>query len=95
MQPGGATVGAPPSFEPLPLAPGQWSRYKMTDDKGQPSFLTYKILSEESGAYWIETLHESYFGRTAAGERHRPGRPLRGLLPRSQRRAVGTVEEHG
>ena len=37
----------------------------MIDDKGQPSFLTYKVVGEEGGAFWIETLHESYFGRTA------------------------------
>ncbi len=55
----------PTSFEPMPLVAGQWSQYKMTDDKGQPSFLTYKILGEEAGATWIEVLHETYFGATA------------------------------
>src|SRR6185437_5913957 len=56
---------APATFEPLPLAAGQWSQYKMIDDQGQPSFLTYKVLGEEGGAFWIETLNETYFGRTA------------------------------
>jgi hypothetical protein len=65
LQSGGGTIAAPPSFEPMPLVAGQWSQYKMVDDKGQPSFLTYKVLGEEGGAFWIETLHESYFGRTA------------------------------
>jgi hypothetical protein len=65
LQGAGAVVPAPATFEPLPLAAGQWSQYKMVDDKGNPSFLTYKVLGEEGGAYWIETLHESYFGRTA------------------------------
>lgn len=59
-----AAVPPPASFEPLPLAPGQWSQYKMVDDKGQPSFLTYKILGQEAGATWIEILHETYFGAT-------------------------------
>jgi hypothetical protein len=65
LQGGAGVVPAPAGFDPLPLAAGQWSQYKMVDDKGQPSFLTYKVLGEEGGAYWIETLHESYFGRTA------------------------------
>jgi hypothetical protein len=62
----GTSTAVPPpsSFEPLPLAAGQWSQYKMTDDKGQPSFLTYKILGQEAGATWIEILHETYFGAT-------------------------------
>ena len=65
LQAGGAVVPAPATFDPLPLAPGQWSQYKMVDDKGQPSFMTYKVVGEEGGAYWIETLHETYFGRNA------------------------------
>lgn len=65
LRPVSGTIPAPPSFEPLPLVAGQWSQYKMIDDKGQPSFLTYKVLGEEGGAFWIETLHESYYGRTA------------------------------
>ncbi len=58
-------VPPPASAEPMPLAAGQWAQYKMTDDKGQPSFLTYKVLGEEAGATWIEVLHETYFGATA------------------------------
>jgi hypothetical protein len=65
LQEGGTTVPAPPGFNPMPLAVGQWVQYKMIDEKGQPSFLTYKVLAAESGGFWIETLHESYFGRTA------------------------------
>jgi hypothetical protein len=65
LQSGGGAFPAPPSFDPMPLVGGQWSQYKMIDDKGQPSFLTYKVLGEEGGAFWIETLNESYYGRTA------------------------------
>jgi hypothetical protein len=65
LQGGGAAVPAPATFEPLPLAAGQWSQYKMVDDKGYPSFLTYKVLGQEGDAFWLETLNESYFGRTA------------------------------
>jgi len=64
LRSGGAAMPPPASFEPLPLAAGQWSQYKMTDDKGQPSFLTYKILGQEAGAFWIEVLNETYFGAT-------------------------------
>ena len=79
LQSGGGIIPAPATFEPLPLVAGQWSQYKMIDDKGQPSFLTYKVVGEEGGAFWIETLHESYFGRTAQkmllafGSRSDPG----------------------
>ena len=65
LQGNGAAMPAPASFEPLPLAAGQWSQDEMTDGDGQPSFLTYKVLGEEAGATWIEVLHETYFGATA------------------------------
>jgi hypothetical protein len=58
------SVPAPSSFEPMPLAAGQWSQYKMVDDKGRPAFLTYKILGEEGGAFWMEVVHDSYVGRS-------------------------------
>jgi hypothetical protein len=63
LGPGSNAVPAPAGFEPMPLAAGQWSQYKMTDDEGQPSFLTYKIVGEEGGAYWLEILNERYTGR--------------------------------
>jgi hypothetical protein len=65
LQEGGTSVPAPPGFEPMPLSVGQWVQYRMIDDKGRPSLLTYKVLAREAGAFWIETLHETYFGRTA------------------------------
>jgi hypothetical protein len=65
LQEGGTTVPAPPGFDPMPVSVGQWVQYKMIDDKGQPSFLTYKVFGAEADAFWIETLHETYFGRTA------------------------------
>jgi hypothetical protein len=60
-----ASTSTPPptAFEPMPIAAGQWSQYKMVDDKGQPSFLTYKILAEEGGAYWMEMVNDTYSGR--------------------------------
>jgi hypothetical protein len=66
LQAASTTVPAPSAdaFAPLPLVPGQWVQYKMTSDKGEPSFLTQKILGEEAGAFWFETVNDSYQGRT-------------------------------
>jgi hypothetical protein len=55
---------APAGFQPLPFAAGQWTRHKLVDDKGQPSFMTYKILSQEADAFWLEIVTEAYTGRT-------------------------------
>jgi hypothetical protein len=55
---------APTGFAPLPFQAGQWTQHKMIDDNGNPSFLTYKIVGEDAGAFWIETVTESYSGRT-------------------------------
>lgn len=65
LREGSNIVPAPPGFDPMPLAPGQWAQYRMVDEKGQPSVLTYKVIGKEGGAYWIETVHETYAGRTA------------------------------
>jgi hypothetical protein len=98
LQEAGKTVPAPPGFDPMPLATGQWVQYKMIDDKGRPSFLTYKVLAEQAGAYWIETLHETYFGRTAQkmliafGSRTDPNRiEVRALVVLDQRGNVTLV----
>lgn len=45
------------------LKAGTWALYKLTNNKQRPSLVTYKILSEDHGAYWIETISESYTGR--------------------------------
>jgi hypothetical protein len=79
MKPATAVMPAPTGFEPMPLAVGQWSQYKMVDDKGQPSLLTHKIVGQEGGAYWLEMVHETYSGRmvqkmlVAFGNRMDPG----------------------
>jgi len=66
LQPGSAATPAPAPgvFAPMPFAAGQWTQYKMTDDKGQPSFLTQKIIGQEADAVWLESVNESYTGRT-------------------------------
>ena len=61
LQAGAVVVPAPAPgvFAPLPLAVGQWSQYKMTNDKNEPSFLTYKIVGQDGDAIWIEMVNES------------------------------------
>jgi hypothetical protein len=63
LKAGEAAFPAPSGFVPMPLAVGQWTQHKMVND-GSPSFMTYKIVGEEGGAYWVETVHESYAGKT-------------------------------
>jgi len=65
LQPGSTAVAspAPGMFAPMPFAVGQWTQYKMTDDKGQPSFLTQKIVGQEGDAVWLESVNEGYSGR--------------------------------
>lgn len=64
LQAPAATFPAPGGFVPMALAPGQWTQHKVTGDKGEPGFLTYKVLAEENGATWVEVVNESYTGKT-------------------------------
>jgi hypothetical protein len=63
MLPSGVFFPAPVGLGPKPLAIGQWTQHKVTSDKGQASLLTYKIVGEEGGAYWVEIANESYYGK--------------------------------
>lgn len=63
LHPSGQRYEAPSAPDPMPLAVGQWSRYKLVDNDGQPGFLTYSIVGEEGGAWWLEMVNESYTGR--------------------------------
>jgi hypothetical protein len=65
LQPGSTTIPAPGAgvFAPLPFAVGQWSQYKMINDKNEPSFLTYKIVGQEGDAVWLEMVNETYTGK--------------------------------
>ncbi|HXI55808.1 MAG TPA: hypothetical protein VNO55_07100 [Polyangia bacterium] len=56
---------APTGFAPLPFQAGQWTQHKLIDDNGRPSFMTYKIVGEDAGAFWLETVTDTYTGRTA------------------------------
>jgi hypothetical protein len=62
---GGKQSFPPPTqFMPPPLAPGQWVQLKTVDDKGQPGFMTYKIVGADGDAFWIEMVHETYLGKS-------------------------------
>jgi hypothetical protein len=45
----------PPDFEV-----GQWTKIKIVDKKGRPTVYTQKIVGEEGGAWWMETVTENY-----------------------------------
>jgi hypothetical protein len=62
---GNQTVEKPSASAPMPMAVGQWLTYKVISDKGEPSFLTMKLVGQESGAFWYETLSETYYGKHA------------------------------
>jgi hypothetical protein len=59
----GFPAPAPGMFAPMPFAVGQWTQYKMTNDKGEPSFLTQKIVGQDGDAVWLESVTESYQGK--------------------------------
>ena len=87
---------APASFEPMPLAVGQWARYKMVDEEGRPSIATYKIVGEEAGAHWIEFEQKSYYGENITlmlanlGNRRNPDTIE---IHRMKTKSDGTVQE--
>jgi hypothetical protein len=66
MSPSGLFFPAPSVFAPRPLAIGQWTQHKLTNAKGEQSFVTYKVVDRTSDAYWIEVANESYYGKTVA-----------------------------
>jgi hypothetical protein len=59
--PGPRNVDEVSSGHPVPLAVGQWIKYRMTDKKGEPSVYTYKIVGREGRALWLEYSMVSYY----------------------------------
>tara|TARA_R110002096_G_scaffold436085_1_gene667092 strand:+ start:8350 stop:9075 length:726 start_codon:yes stop_codon:yes gene_type:complete len=51
---------------PVGYQAGQWLQYKMLDDKGHPSIMTYKLIAEIDGGFAIETVSESYYATSAS-----------------------------
>lgn len=88
----------PVGFAPQPFAVGQWTQHKMVYDQ-QPSFLTTKVVGQVSDAYWIESLHETYSGRTVTkillsiSNRMDPSSvEIRGVVTKDRNGHVNTVE---
>ncbi len=42
---------------------GQWLQYKLLDENGRPTLMTYKLLAVLDGGYAVETVSESYYSR--------------------------------
>ena len=64
IRPPSNTVPFSGSPEPMPFSSGQWALYKLTKGGGPPSFVMYRILGEEAGAFWWEMESVSYAGRS-------------------------------
>ncbi|HEX3906207.1 MAG TPA: hypothetical protein VH853_25525 [Polyangia bacterium] len=56
-------VSAPRVFQPRPFAVGQWTQHWVVR-QGQPSFITTKIVGTKGDAFWVESVEETYFGKT-------------------------------
>jgi hypothetical protein len=54
------------SYSPMAFIVGQWTEHRITDDKGRASLVTYKLVGQESGAFWLEIVSETPNGREAA-----------------------------
>lgn len=70
---GGPAFTGPLGFAPKPLAVGQWTTFKMTDEDKKPSFLTHKITGQQGNAFWFETTSETYYGKTTTAILLDPG----------------------
>jgi len=64
IRPPSNTIPLSDSPAPTPFSSGQWALYKLTRDGGPPSFVMYRILGEEAGAFWWEVESVSYTGRS-------------------------------
>ena len=56
-------VAAPTGSQPHPFAVGQWTQHKVVDFRGEPRFLTAKIVAREGDSFWFETVLESDVGK--------------------------------
>ena len=93
LAPSGQGFPAPAGLAPKPIVVGQWTQHKLVSEKGELSLITYKIVGEEAGAYWVEVANESYYGKTvtklllAVGDRTSPST--------MEIRAVKTKDKNG
>jgi len=89
---------APTGFVPMPMAAGQWTQHKLTNENGEPSFITYKLVGQQGDAFVVETVHESYTGKTihqmvvAFGNRMDPGQiEIRALRTKDRKGRVNEI----
>lgn len=54
--PAGGEVARPAAAELAPFKIGQWSKYRINMDDGTSTEVTYKVVAEEGGAYWLEIV---------------------------------------
>lgn len=54
------------SYSPMSFAAGQWTQHRVTNDKGGPMLVTFKLVGQDAGGFWLETVTESYAGREVA-----------------------------
>jgi hypothetical protein len=52
----GGHIARPSSSELSAFAVGQWSKYRIEMDDGTKTEITYKIVAQEQGAYWLEIV---------------------------------------
>jgi hypothetical protein len=57
------TFPPPESFLPMAFVVGQWTQHLVVYGNGMRELLTYKLVGQENGGYWLETVTESYQGR--------------------------------
>lgn len=51
------------SFLPMAFVVGQWTEHRITYETGATALVTYKLVGQQDGAFWLETVSESYQGR--------------------------------
>ena len=57
---------APPAYDPMPWAGGQWIAQRTVDDKGNVAIQRVSVVGAESGGMWLEIDRQDYFHHTLA-----------------------------
>jgi hypothetical protein len=80
------------SYSPMSFAAGQWTQHRVQGDKGGVQLLTFKLVGQDAGGYWLETVSESDSGREVAkmhvfllGGRDSSGMEIRALRVKTGR----------
>jgi hypothetical protein len=99
LRPSDAAIAAPRSFLPMPLAVGQWTLHRYRDDDGLPVLVTHKLVGEQDGRFWVETVTARYSGREVVKmlvgglASHDPSRiEIRAVMTRDAQGQVSAVD---